>query len=81
MAVKFEALTAVLITLIVNALLFGIGVFFVLSLDAPNKETVVFLPLMVLMGFGLSPFVSALLVSRRAPHDHDDTHAHTAPRL
>ena len=55
---------AMFISLMVNAVLFGIGAIVVLSIDKLSSEATVLLPLVVLVSFAISPFVSYWIAPR-----------------
>ena len=63
---------ALLISLMVNAVLFGFGATTVLSVPALNVHAVYLLPAVIIASFALSPFVARALAPRlrsRAWHD------------
>lgn len=63
---------AVMISLMVNAVLFGAGAITVLSIDALNREAVILLPIVVLLSFAISPFISWWLAPRLRLRQHPD---------
>lgn len=64
---------AVLISLMVNAVLFGIGAITVLSIDALNAHAAILLPVVVVLSFALAPFISWRLAPRlRLRHRRND---------
>jgi hypothetical protein len=53
-----------LVSLIVNAVLFGIGAFIVISVPAFNREAAMLLPVAVLASFAITPVIIGYIAPR-----------------
>lgn len=66
---------ALLITMVVNAVIFGIGAVTVLSIPALSVDAKIWLPAVIVATFVVSPFVARALAprlrSRRWHEEHD----------
>ena len=72
---SIQAYLTILISLTVNIVLLGIGVIAVLGIGGMNTEAAMLLPLVVLLSFAISPFISWRLMPRLTEsHHHDDAH-------
>ena len=66
---------AILISAMVNAVIFGIGAVTVLSIPALNAHAKIWLPVVIVASFVISPFIARALAPRlrsRFWHEHHD---------
>ncbi|MGV8937156.1 MAG: hypothetical protein ACOH2J_08550 [Allorhizobium sp.] len=61
---KTDLFMTVLVSMMVNAVIFGIGAITVLSVPAFNEHAKFLLPVVVIMTFALTPFVAKVIAPR-----------------
>ena len=61
---SIRAWATALISLLVNAILFGIGVITVMNVPAFNREAAMFLPICVLASFAITPMIIGFIAPK-----------------
>ncbi len=61
---KTNTRIALLVSLMINAVLFGVGAITVLSIPSLNERAIYLLPAVIVASFALSPFLSRTLAPR-----------------